>query len=153
MSRIEPQEIIDFCAEMYGVSLEELRTQHGRVRAEPGNMRPVGECRAVAVYLIRRHTMATLREIAALLGQSDRTWVRVMGEKIEHLRRHGGELANRIEAIERRIDDVHEGRMNMSTQGYDLASRCTVRGLPFDRKSCDTVYREAIARNRDGAGQ
>ena len=126
MSSITPSEIFGLCMEQFGVGPSDygqsfLNAAGGnRARSEwPAPLR----ARAVAVYLIRRHTTASWSKTAeaTLYAKPSQSWMERQTILIRQLRWTDAEMHDAVEAIERKIDRAHDAydcqRFNISMGG------------------------------------
>jgi hypothetical protein len=114
VSCIEPEEIAQITAAVFGVTLEEMGEPAPSDRRKSAFTRPGYAARACAVTLIQRHTNATCRASFMAVGLSGHHHIERMYTLIEVFRRYAArhpEIERRVEAIERQIDDIHEQRI------------------------------------------
>ena len=111
MSRINPEEIIDLTCAVFGVPRADLLA---KVKGKGNRMRDWPYfARMTAAMLIRRHTYARPHVILTALGRircaAGYRWLK-NAESIAAEGRRYPPLGALIEAVERRIDDLHERR-------------------------------------------
>lgn len=106
MSNVRPIEIVELSAARFGVEPDALRGSLGRLSA-------ASQARTLATYLVRKHTLASNREIAALFGLPDESAGPMVRQMVEQGTRwvEGDEpLTVVCELIEREIDALHGTR-------------------------------------------
>ena len=117
MSNIAVLEIYELTAAAFGITVQDI-SRHYRGRHRRGL--PLGlVARMVAVDLCSRHTEATFPEIARAIGWNSRTAgtrFRALIAGLPDLMFGDFTVRIAVEAIEERIDDIHEARCAAAEQ-------------------------------------
>jgi chromosomal replication initiator protein len=91
-----PEAVMQIVAEIYQVSLEDLKGSSRR--------REISLARQVAMYLMRQHTDLSLPKIGELFGGKDHTTVMYSCEKISQLRHQDRDLAQTLRQLSDKIN-------------------------------------------------
>lgn len=111
MSNVTIQEIADLAAVEFGVSVEQMCSQfrtNGRSPQRPHAL----IARNVSIWIIRRHTEVSLTGIGQFFGIATHETLHRAVDYVESRRGLDRAFADRVESIERCIDDIHEMRMD-----------------------------------------
>ncbi|NJO41844.1 MAG: chromosomal replication initiator protein DnaA [Cyanobacteria bacterium RU_5_0] len=90
-----PEAIINVVAEMFGVSIDDLKSSSRR--------REISTARQIGMYLMRRHTDLSLPKIGEVFGGKDHTTVMYSCEKITQQKETDPELARNLRQLSDRI--------------------------------------------------
>jgi hypothetical protein len=134
MSAVTAEEIIKLTAEAWGVPVSALSAPAYRDGRQNAFKLGGYMARACAIMLIRKHTTTNGKAINRALGlrghhakdRQDRLVERFRKYAVRHL-----DLLWRVEAIEQKIDEIHEARMaeNIVVPGVSLTSFALVDSL------------------------
>lgn len=132
MSAVTPQEVVNLVAEAWGVQVKALsEPAYFDGRQNPFKL-PGYTARACAVMLLQRHTPLSHNAIAAAIGLSHANAKERQDSLVERFRKYAVrhlDLMWRIEAIEQKIDDIHEARAEESFGFQRVASANLARNL------------------------
>lgn len=110
MSNVTLQEIADLTALEFRVTLEDMRARYTGVGGRKAAHPPALVARYVAIWLMRRHTEASLREVADFF-QAYHQRIGEIVQAVETWKASVRDISDTIERIERHIDDIHEARL------------------------------------------
>ena len=109
MSNVTLEEIVEITAREFSISPNEMRA---RFRVGKSRNRPVPMiARNVAIWLICRHTQTPAGKVGRYFKLNTRTPIEQAVDYVETRREIDPAFANRVERIERWIDDLHELRV------------------------------------------
>lgn len=111
MSNVTIREIIALCAAEFGVTPDDIRENFGGKQFRREFTLKQLAARDVAIYLIRRHTEWSWRKCAPLFGIVGNDAWSYAPERIRSNIAASALFGSRIDALEDRIDAIHERRM------------------------------------------
>ena len=97
-----PEIILNAITEMYGISIEELKSSSRR--------REISVARQIGMYLMRRHTDLSLPKIGEVFGGKDHTTVLYSYEKITQQKETDSDLARNLRQLSDRISLTSQAR-------------------------------------------
>jgi ATPase involved in DNA replication initiation len=112
VSNVYLHEIVDLCAKEYGITSERMRTPTAR---NAPRRSPEFEARKVYLWLAKRHTDRSLKQIIAMVGLTSIDYARQAMREVEDRLREDQAFAARVERIEQGIDQYHEARLDRLT--------------------------------------
>lgn len=114
MSNVSLDEILVLCAQEFNVSPDDIGRAMQTSSYSPNRVPPLIDARAAYLYLSRRHTTCTWRQIFHVMRNgSDKVskWLVDSLPKFEQRLKSNATLAGHMDRIEDEIDDIHESRL------------------------------------------